>query len=165
MTVSKSLSKVFYFILCTLFIAFTSCKNKQSKEVKEPVMSSEETQSLPADFLDFYKKFHSDSTYQMAHIQFPLQGYPTQVDNDTTVFVEESFRWQADKWIMHRMEAFSDTAFTRKFETPMPMFVNEMIHQKNSPFKMFRRFYKRDNDWFLIYYGAMNAVTANEDTQ
>jgi hypothetical protein len=157
--VKLSYFKTSLFILIITVIALSSCKKNQKTEVKEPALSAEETQTLPPDFMDFYKKFHSDSLYQMTHIQFPLQGYPTQVDNDTTVYIDESYRWLADKWIMHRMESFSDTAFTRKFDVPLPMAVSETIQQRNSPFKMFRRFYKRDNEWFLIYYGAMNAIS------
>jgi hypothetical protein len=162
--------KVFKFksgILAFAIGCFTlvACKKNQKTAIKEPEISVEEKQILAPDFLEFYKKFHSDSLFQMAHIQFPLQGYPTQVDNDTTVYADPNFRWQADNWRMHRMEAFSDTAFTRQFEAPLPMLVSETIQQRNSPFKMFRRFYKRDNDWFLIYYGAMNAVSAENSEQ
>ncbi len=152
------------FIIVLTLLALSSCKKNQKQEVKEPALSVEETQALPPDFLDFYKKFHSDSLYQMAHIQFPLQGYPTQVDNDTTVYIDENYRWQPNTWLMHRMEGFTDTAFTRKFEVPLPMAVSETIHQRNSPFKMFRRFYKRDNEWFLIYYGAMNAISDGQNS-
>jgi len=31
---------------------------------------------LPDDFKKFYEKFHTDSSYQMKHIIFPLEGIP-----------------------------------------------------------------------------------------
>ena len=140
-------------LFITLSLSVGCKKNAQAKEV---VISAEQAQTLPADFLEFYKKFHSDSLYQMAHIQFPLEGYPSQADEKTVA--EGTFRWTADKWLMHRMEGFSDTLFTRKFESPLPEMVTEILKQRNTPFAMYRRFYKRGNEWMLIFYSDMNAM-------
>jgi hypothetical protein len=139
------------FIILSLSI---SCKKKE--KAKEIIITPEQAQTLPADFLEFYKKFHGDSLYQVAHIQFPLEGYPSQADAKT--ITEGTFRWTAETWRMHRMEAFSDTIFTRKFESPLPVMVMETVKQRNTPFAMYRRFYKRGEDWMLIYYSDMNAM-------
>jgi hypothetical protein len=144
-------------VTCLLFITLlssTSCK--RDAKVKEVVITPEQAQAVPDDFLEFYKKFHSDSAYQMAHIQFPLEGFPSQADS--AVIASGNFRWTAETWRMHRMEAFSDTAFTRTFLSPLPEMVGETLRQKNTPFAMYRRFYKRGNDWNLIFYSDMNAM-------
>ena len=73
-----ALSVVSIFIFMALI--FTNC-NRQ-KEAKES-LSKEVSKELPADFVAFYEKFHQDSAYQMAHIIFPLEGYPAQVDSAT----------------------------------------------------------------------------------
>jgi hypothetical protein len=148
---SKTLATSLLFI--TLSFS-TSCK--RDAKVKEVIIAPEQAQALAADFLEFYKKFHTDSAYQMGHIQFPLEGFPSQADS--TLIASGTFRWTADTWRMHRMEAFSDTAFTRTFESPLPEMVGETLRQKNTPFAMYRRFYKRGNDWNLIFYSDMNAM-------
>ena len=52
-----------------LFLAvFAACRNPSAAPVAA-VSTSGEGQELPAGFLDFYEKFHTDSSYQMAHIQ------------------------------------------------------------------------------------------------
>jgi Domain of unknown function (DUF4348) len=162
-------SKVLNFgkVVATLSVLFvilslsTSCK--KNAKAKEMIITPEQAQALPADFIDFYKKFHSDSLFQVAHIQFPLEGYPSQVDEKT--IAEGTFRWTADTWRMHRMEAFTDSVFTRKFESPLPEMVMETIKQRNSPFAMYRRFYKRGTDWTLIYYSDMNAMKEGESSE
>ena len=114
------------------------------------------SRELPADFVAFYEKFHQDSAYQMAHIIFPLEGYPSQVDSAT--IAEGTFRWYADTWRMHKMAGFTSTDFTRTFEEKLPGMMNETVLQNGSPYGMFRRFYKRGDEWFLIFYSDMNPM-------
>ncbi len=131
-------------------LLFISCKN----DVK---LSQKEAQGLSEEFVTFYNKFHNDSAYQMAHIQFPLEGYPSGNLSDSTKNVSE-FRWTADKWVMHRLGQFSDSLYVREFEQPMPIMVNEIIIEKKSKYGIMRRFLKRDNDWMLIFYSDMNRL-------
>lgn len=147
----QSKKVVSYFLalmVCGLWVA--SCKN-------EPKLSNTETQGLTEDFVQFYNKFHSDSAYQMAHIQFPLEGYPSGNLADSIKNVND-FRWTADKWIMHRLPQFSDSLYSRQFEQPMPIMVNEIIIEKKRNYGTLRRFLKRDNEWFLIFYSDMNRL-------
>ncbi len=114
------------------------------------------SRELPADFVAFYEKFHQDSAYQMAHIIFPLEGYPSQVDSAT--IAEGTFRWYAETWRIHKMAAFTSSDFTRTFEQPISGMVNETVRQNGTPYAMFRRYYKRGDDWFLIMYSDMNPM-------
>lgn len=136
------------FAFCLLL--FVGCKN-------EPKLSQQETQGLTEDFVKFYDKFHSDSVYQMAHIQFPLEGYPSGNLADSTQNVAD-FRWTADKWVMHRLPQFNDTLYSRQFEQPMPIMVNEIIIEKARNYGTLRRFLKRENEWYLIFYSDMNRL-------
>jgi Domain of unknown function (DUF4348) len=137
---------------CLIILFLTDCKRK------DPVLKGQ-VQGLPDDFVAFYEKFHADSAYQMAHIQFPLEGYPAQADS--LVLAAGDFRWTADKWVMHRMQAFTDSLYNRTFDVSIPGIVNETIRQKNTPFGMYRRFYKRGEDWTLILYADMNPLQEN----
>ena len=135
-------------LLVVLFL--TSCRN----EVKLP---KQEAQGLSEDFVQFYDKFHNDSLYQMAHIQFPLEGYPSGNLADSIKDVAR-FRWTADKWIMHHPLSPNDSLYVRQFEQPMPIMVNEVIIDKKTRYGMLRRFLKRDNEWQLIFYSDMNRM-------
>lgn len=152
----RTLSAISFLMLVALF--FSNCRNEKtsSKEQTNIVSDKKAFKDLPSDFITFYEKFHQDSTYQMAHIQFPLEGYPAQVDSATVA--EGTFRWYADTWRMHKMAAFSSSEFIRTFEETIPGIINETIRQKGTPYALFRRFYKRDNEWFLILYLDMNPM-------
>jgi hypothetical protein len=133
----------------SLLIFGESCKKKSS-------LNRDEKGALPKDFVSFYDKFHKDSAYQMAHITFPLDGYPTHVDS--SVLENGGYRWQKEDWKMHRLENFNDSLFTRQFDHPVDELVVEVVKQNNTPFGILRRFYKRGDEWFLIFYSDMNTI-------
>jgi hypothetical protein len=141
-------------LFCLIFILiFTNCKRKGESLLKE------QPNEIPTDFAQFYEKFHSDSVYQMSHIQFPLDGYPTNADSVS--IADKNFHWTADTWVMHTMKAFNDSLYTRTLEVPLAGIVNETVYQKNTPFGMVRRFFKRGDEWYLIFYSGMNSMKEN----
>jgi hypothetical protein len=137
-------------LILALFIV--SCKPQP------PALKQEEAATLAADFVMFYEKFHADSAFQMAHISFPLEGYPMAPDSAT---LASNFRWTADKWVMHRGSMFIDSLYTRKFDSPLPTMITEVIKQKGTPYGSYRRFLKRDDSWYLIFYSDMNRMDSN----
>ncbi|MDZ7876375.1 MAG: DUF4348 domain-containing protein [Saprospiraceae bacterium] len=138
---------------CLILVLFVvSCKPSP------PTLRQEETTGLPPDFIAFYEKFHADSTFQMAHISFPLEGYPMSPDSAT---LANNFRWTADKWVMHRGSMFVDSLYTRRFDSPLPTVITEIIMQKAENFGTYRRFLKRDDSWYLIFYSDMNRIDSN----
>jgi hypothetical protein len=155
MQLKKVISQKMKKYIPTAFVALgilflVSCKN----DTKLP---KQEAQGLPEDFVKFYDKFHNDSLYQMAHIEFPLEGFPSGNLKDTTQNGED-FHWTADKWLMHRLAFFNNELFTRTFESPMPIVVNEIIIQKQNGYGTLRRFLKRGDEWHLIFYSDMNRL-------
>jgi hypothetical protein len=133
-------------------VLITSCKRQP------PALNQTEAEGLAADFVQFYEKFHADSAYQMAHISFPLEGYPMSPDSAT---LANNFRWTADKWAMHRGNMFVDSLYTRRFDSPLPNMITEVIIQKDRPFGTYRRFLKRDDGWYLIFYSDMNRMDSS----
>jgi Domain of unknown function (DUF4348) len=136
----------------TLAVLFISCKPQP------PALKQEEAATLAADFVAFYEKFHTDSAFQMAHISFPLEGYPMSPDSAT---LASNFRWTADKWVMHRGSMFVDSIYIRQFDSPLPTMITEVVKQKNTPYGTYRRFLKRDDSWYLIFYSDMNRMDSN----
>lgn len=133
-----------------LLLAMISC-NTTPKAETESVPDLEVV--LPDDFVDFLDEFHSDKTFQLAHIRFPLQGAPSMIVDsiDTT-----TFRWQADEWVMHKGFDLNNEEFVQTFKVFGDNMIAEHIIHINGQTGMERRFAKSEDSWDLIYYAAMN---------
>ena len=131
--------KISSFILITGLVL--SCKNKTPDQGQEI--------NIPSDFYDFYKKFHNDSLYQLAHIIFPLEGIPAEdsLKND-------QFRWTKEKWRLHR--PFDDMGGTYKRSLyDINSVIIEKISDQSGSYTMERRWVKMGNEWTMIYYKEM----------
>lgn len=117
-------------------------------------LSLDETQRLPEDFESFYVKFHDDSLFQMSHILFPLRGLPTNADSMTVA--GGNFHWQESDWKLHKPFNSKKGEFQREFLS-LGDVITEEIYTKDG-FGMQRRFLKTDDEWYLIYYAAMNKM-------
>ena len=111
------------------------------------------SKSLPADFESFYNTFHSDSLFQIDHINFPLDGATKAKGNNIDMMIP--VKWEKADWIMHKPFNDHNNTFVRKFYMIGPVVV-EKISDQNQFFSMERRFNKFDNEWFLIYYAVSN---------
>ena len=117
--------------------------------------AQESGDELPADFVEFFDRFHADSAYQLAHIIFPLLGLPGNAD---TLVDPKSFRWQKENWRLHRPFDSGHGTFQRSFTLLDQNLVTEHITTASLNLAMERRFARLDEDWYLIYYAAMNPV-------
>ncbi len=134
-----------FLLLCIIFL---SCK-------RESAIKS----GVSAGFDQFYKQFHTDSLYQMQHIDFPLRGIPAAADS---VQMNSAFEWTAEEWVMQKI--IPDTlGFKHQFVGVDHDLVSEYIIQPNNIFAIERRFFYRDGDWHLIYYAAMNKIKLKFD--
>lgn len=103
--------------------------------------------------MTFYEQFHSDSLFQIEHITFPLQGLPS----DLSLEKPKNFRWEQESWEMHHPIDLKGE-FTRRFQAMDDKFIIEYIIHENEEYGMERRFAKLSDEWFLIYYAALNKV-------
>jgi hypothetical protein len=131
--------------LC-VYILLVGCQQKTSQE---NTTVKEDHQELPADFLEFYRMFHSDSGYQMSHITFPLQGITLD-----TAWRDSSVLWTSNKWSLHH-PVIPDEFWELDFTMPMKNIVVEFIYAKQGGYWMERRFAKMDDNWYLIYYSDL----------
>ena len=100
---------------------------------------------LPSDFQEFYDRFHSDSTFQLSRVIFPLEGGENQFGN--------SSQWSRESWKVHKPFDASLSNYTRSFDL-MNEIIIEKIKDKYNAFFMERRFSKIQEEWHLIYYSA-----------
>ncbi|MEO1627576.1 MAG: hypothetical protein AAFV25_20665 [Bacteroidota bacterium] len=138
-------------------------QEKQQIEPADPIVaddatasSEEEATSIPPDFFQFYTRFHEDSSYQLSHIRFPLQGLPPNVDSLT--LVSGQFRWTADNWTVHKPFDTMEGEFQQYFDGFGPDMVVERIQHKSGAYGMQRRFARFEDGWQLIFYAAMNQM-------
>ena len=137
-----------FLLLTTLGFLQTACQDTQS-----PLQEVEETAAELPDFETFYQQFHADSLYQMAHIQFPLQGVSSRPEDHGT-----GFRWEKEDWRMHRN--FSASSGFRSAFIPLgdDLVIENIVHQ-NGQYGMERRFSRLGgNEWYLIYYAALHPL-------
>ena len=109
------------------------------------------------DFNEFYQRFHQDSLFQMAHIQWPLEGIPSNADSLT--LTNNDFRFLPENWRMHRSVDYETSGFRREFFPVSDSFIIEKVTHRQSPLGMMRRWLKSDGEWRLIYYAGMNNLS------
>lgn len=108
------------------------------------------------DFVAFYERFHADSVFQKAHVQFPLAGLPDNADS--TLLRNGHFQWEAATWKIHRSIDFSGGEFTRQIQTLGDGLIIERILHRSARFAMERRFARINDEWMLIYYAGLNPI-------
>lgn len=106
------------------------------------------------DFEEFYQRFLNDEDFQLNHINFPLEGLPA---NATSEDIDNGFRWEKRNWRMHRPMA-EDTGFDSDFNFLSDNLVVEEIIHEHDGYGMLRRFARLGDEWYLIYYAALNPL-------
>jgi hypothetical protein len=145
---------------CSLF--FLACKSRLSNPGNTPASPDQTTTAatvnLPAGFMEFYTKFHEDSLYQIAHINWPLQG-ETSVQTDSTHYAKKNIAWELKNWRMHRPVDFSTGDFKRDFQVLADIMVIEKIRYKAANYGLERRFSQDEKkEWNLIYYSDIQEI-------
>jgi len=110
---------------------------------------------LPKGFRKFYENFHRDSIFQLNHIRFPLEGIP---EKETEEMDLTGFYWKKENWTMHRPFNAMDGSFIRDFQSLGEDIVIEKIRHAEASYGMQRRFSRDGDQWYLIYYAAMNEL-------
>ena len=136
----------FKFAVVFYLISIISCKNISDNPSEDKPLHQT---TLPSDFIDFYKNFHQDSTYQLGHITFPIPG----VLQDTSG-LDSVITWTAQNWKLHR-QIIPDDLWAVDFTIPMEGIVIEFVHAREGGFWMERRFARIDSAWMLIYYQGL----------
>ena len=133
-------------------------------ETTDPVtenvsLASNDLSDMPAGFEAFFNRFHQDSVFQMSRIDFPLEGIPSNADS--LQLADNSFRWSAQNWVLHRPFNSHDGQFERKFVPLGDDLVVEQIKVTDGQFGMMRRFAREAEGWRLIYYAGMNRLAVD----
>jgi hypothetical protein len=135
----------FLFLFSILIIGLWGCTENE-QNVAETGIS----------FEAFYERFLTDSGYQLAHIEFPVEGLPPNPD-----MAMDDFQWQQSDWQIQKKIDPETTGFQSRFEHISDGFVIEIILHKSGKYAMERRFARlSENEWMLIYYAALHPVNS-----
>ncbi|MBK6994865.1 MAG: DUF4348 domain-containing protein [Lewinellaceae bacterium] len=133
-------------LFLSLVFLFSNCKNKP-----QALQQAKAEGDLPKDFLEFYQKFHTDSVYQMAHIEWPLKG-EKGVSQDTTA-KRQLTEWTPETWRLMHLPDTTMVTLKRGFETVGDVLVIERMSYPMVGFGYERQFFKEeDGQWRLIFY-------------
>jgi hypothetical protein len=143
--------KIFFLGVCLISLLACKAKTDTNTAAMKP---------LPADFRDFYEKFHNDSLYQISHIAFPLKGLPINVDS--AMIAQDTFHFSLNDWRMHHPVDFGQGEFVQIITPMADVLITERIIKSDNTFGIERRFAKlSNNEWSLIYYVAPNRFSIN----
>jgi len=139
------------FFLLLLTLSLLSCRQRSTNVPK----------ALPVDFQVFYELFHRDSSYQMEHIVFPLQGLPDYANTET--WEGKPFVWREEDWEIHRPWKGSED-FRQEWAIQAEGMIRERLIHTSRPIMTERRFARMGDEWYLIYYAGLNTYHRT-DTQ
>ena len=142
---------LFIAFLCIFFVGRKVLFDGQQESLDSLVSQDKSEQSLPDDFHSFYDKFHTDSTFQLERIIFPLKGMGKASDTSSTI---EEITWQQEEWKIHGPFNNQNGTFERVF-TNVAGIVTEYIASTNGLFSMEKRYAKLGGEWHLIYYQGL----------
>lgn len=135
-------------IFCLLILLMQACKPSATKA---PPEAGEEllTKEIPQDFFKFYMQFLADTSYQLEHIQFPLQRRA-----DSTL-------WQEEDWVLHR--PYKEAAgYTQEFFNLNGLIIETIIEDRKL-YKLERRYMPSGENYRLIYFTAYNAFEDSDE--
>jgi len=130
----KQKMKASYILLLLFFFACKS--NTDSNQESSP---AEQVIEIPAEFVDFYEKFHTDSLFQVDHIIFPVKGSTS----DQT--------YNKENWVMHKPFDSQGGNYERSFNNINGIII-EFVQEQSGFATIERRFSKISGEYQLIYY-------------
>ncbi len=143
-------------IIAFIFL-FTNCTPDSKKSaVQTP---QKET------FKNFYKKFYSDSTFQISRIAFPLKGFNSDEYDPELGSKNPPYYWKKSSWqFIETLE--KDTVvidkkdwteeYRREINNNKDSTVLEKIYIVDSGYIVERKFKKIKEKWNLVYYSYKN---------
>lgn len=151
--------KSFFAALISAFLLF-SCQNQSAPSISTSQSDASSQGEVPADFEMFYRRFLSDSLFQVAHIVWPLQGQRLETLADSSASQLTQHSWTPEDWIMHRPVDYSEGHYARELEMLGDLIILERIRVKAANYGIERRFARQPDsgEWALIYYSSIREM-------
>lgn len=142
------IGKLVFLLVAVLVVV--QCNRKANPVAEKPVkqatkpavttVSSKKTEN----FDNFYKRFHTDSLFQISRVQFPLRGQRINLKGTSS--------WKKEKWLMIKGTAseVDRNEFNVK-TTRKPDSYFEGIYCKNCGFSFEMEYKLVNGKWYLVY--------------
>lgn len=140
----KNQIKITFLLLVFILI---SC-NRNSEKKNNYVIKN--TANTVENFDEFNIRFHTDSIFQLARINFPIEG--KSIDGF------DRNEWNSENWEMLKTPVV-DKSENKEYEHSLvksDTLVVEKYWIKDSGFLVERKFKRVKNKWFLTYYNDVN---------
>ena len=134
------MNQFFLSLFCILLIGCSNTTNPSADQKKMDTPALE----ISKEFQEFYTKFHEDSIFQLAHIQFPVQTKAIDPAVVQTIAKED--------WVINKPIDLSEGFFEKQFVPVGDNLLIEYINHTSAPLFMERRFARLKKEWMLIYY-------------
>jgi len=149
-------SKRFHYMRILLLFSFAALLFSNCQNTPQAVQQTKSAGDLPKDFLQFYQKFHTDSAYQMAHIEWPLKGEKSSAVEEDGPLTTQLHEWEPETWKIMHLPDTSMSTLKRDYEMVGQVLIIERMSYPMVGFGYERQFYKEDDDnWRLIYYAEV----------
>jgi hypothetical protein len=148
-----------FFVAVGLTLHACQQSTEQQSSSQSPAVMPHSS-DIPDDFLEFYRRFHQDDAYQLEHIIFPLKGLPQSADSAT--IAADNYFWQKEGWVFHKSYDYETGDFSRKFIRYTDELITEQIRHRQAGMGLIRRYARLGDDWFLIYYAALNNISTGQ---
>jgi len=102
----------------------------------------------------FYDQFHTDNSFQIAHIIWPLPG-KLITDEDDVVQLTSS--WSEEDWTYHKKPP-ADGNYNILYNTLVDTMVDEYIMNRLTGHGILRRWRKQNDQWMLTYYSGLQSA-------
>lgn len=141
-----------YILIGMFFLSITiHCSNKERKTNNENHI---DCNNVVEDFESFFLKFHSDSTFQLNRIIFPLEGKFIG-ENYNPTKKEKKFYWKKKEWNFQSDQFTNNEEFKQEKDVTDTL-VKHKIFTEESGFSIERHFKLIKCKWYLIYYSEVN---------
>ena len=151
----KKKSLIFLLMVIIFCQLNTNCQadTKQNQNIQQQV--------LDENFDTFYKKFYSDSLFQISRITFPMKGINSDEYDPDLGDKNPPYFWKKKDWnFLHTLDQnivkdkheYGVDVYKKVIKHNTNSFVVEKIYREESGYSEERWFKKANGKWFLIYY-------------
>ncbi|WP_159102698.1 DUF4348 domain-containing protein [Flectobacillus major] len=150
-----------FFLICVLSqVTYLNCTadTKNQQEGQQLAIVEE-------NFNDFYKKFYSDSLFQVSRVVFPLKGFNSDEYDEELGDKNPPYFWKKQGWhFLTTLEKYylkidkKDWVeeYKKVIKHNKDSTVLEKIYIVDSGYIIERKFKKIKGKWFLIFYSYKN---------
>lgn len=138
------------YVIALFYFIILSCQNSKYFDMKSENDHVKKSQSEydHLEFDKFFKKFHSDSLFQLSRIIFPLAG--ENIDG-----WERDSLWYKEDWTLHTNLQIDTSIYKEEFIYSDSL-VKQIVFIEGSGFYVERHFKLINGEWYLVYYLFQN---------